>query len=74
MKVEKQPAYEYKPNKNKFEGQSAYKEQFVQKKNADLVSAGQEIVKYMESYKRDKPKFEGSSSYKETFQKHDVKP
>ena len=40
MKVEKQPAYEYKPNKNKFEGQSAYKEQFVQKKNADLVSAG----------------------------------
>jgi hypothetical protein len=34
VKVEPQPAYVYKPKNTKFEGQSSYKSEFVQKSNA----------------------------------------
>ena len=47
MKRERQPTYEYKPNKNKFEGKSAYKDEFIEKKNPDLMAAGNEITKYV---------------------------
>ncbi len=54
MKVEKQPAYEYKPKLTKFEGQSSYKAEFVEKKNPEILTKNDPAV--FQEYLAKKPK------------------
>lgn len=73
VKVEPQPAYIYKPKNTKFEGQSSYKAEFVQKNNPDLKQQNHDY-NIAKEYLAKKPKvaFQGSSSYKDTFKQHAV--
>ena len=73
VRVEKQPNYEYKPNKNKFEGESSYKSTFVQKNNPDVQSQDFSSLKQQYMNNRVKVPFEGHSSYKDTFKNPGVK-